>query len=193
LAYFFLAVFSASASEWYRSNPGGLALERMARLAALRQDYALEVTDLEIEDLPSSLKSMGIETNRIIGEILYHENKVILRRYKLYDVQNRLMAASQFADPGYSWIERYDTKGRLIEEYWSIDSSSWFRREFTLNKELIVASKTYDGSPGSEGTLLYTDTYRYDRSGFLRTIERILRKTPLLPEHPNGFPEMRYL
>mgnify|MGYP000017644332 CR=1 FL=1 len=171
---FVYVLFSLPAAEWYRSNPGGLAMESLSSVLAQREDYALEVLDLDGIAVPAVLKPLVKDVSRIRGERLYHEKKVIMSRYKLYDSQNRLFAASQLADQGYSWIEQYDTKQQLLNEYWTIDSSTWFKREFTFVKDRIAESRTSMGDPNEAGTLLYTDLYRYDRTGFLRTIERLL-------------------
>jgi len=162
----------AHASEWYRSTPGGLALESLSSVLAQREDYALEVFDLEVKDLPEVLHNLVQGVSRVAGERLYHNRQIIMNRYTLFDSQNNLLAASQLVDQGYSWIERYDTKQRLIVEYWTIDSSTWFTREFIFVKDRIAKSRTSMGEPNAVGKLLYTDVYRYDRTGFLRTIER---------------------
>lgn len=161
------------ASEWYRASPGGLALERMAKVAALRQEYALEVTDLELDQIPELLQSLESGSSRAIGEIVYHENQVLLRRYKLYNAQGYLTLASQINEKGYSWIERYDSNHRLIEELWSTNSEDWFKRTYTYYAGKISSSRTFIGNSDVEENLLYRDLYRYDRSGMLRAIERI--------------------
>jgi len=167
-------LYSSFASEWYRSNPGGLALESISHVKAMRETYALEVIELDPSGTPEVLQKLEPGLHRVLAERLYHENKIIMHRYKLYNSQNTIIAASQFAEDGYSWIERYDTKQRIIEEFCKINSSIWFRRTYSFLKEKIAEARTYTGEPGEEGNLLYIDVYRYDRTGFLRFVERQL-------------------
>lgn len=182
----FLFILGAvHASEWYRSTPGGIALESIPSVLALRENYVLEVLDLAFEDLPVVLQSLAKDANRVAGERLYHEKKVVMNRYKLYDSQNRLLSASQFSDQGYSWIEKYDTQQRLREEQWSIEPSTWFRREFAFVNDRIAESRTFIDEPERGEILLFIDLYRYDRSGFLRSIER----RPSSMDEPTGTAE----
>jgi YD repeat-containing protein len=161
-----------SASEWYRSNSGGLALESLASVRALREEYALEVTTIEYKNIPEILKSIEKNASSIIAEYLYYKKQIILRRYKLYDAQKQLRLASQFTNHGFAWIERYDSKRRLYEEYWSFDASSWYKKIYYFIKERPSKSQTFVGNFNQDWLPLSTDIYRYDRTGFLRTIER---------------------
>ncbi|WP_304221867.1 RHS repeat domain-containing protein [Gracilinema caldarium] len=184
---FILVLFPISASDWYRSSPGGIALEQMGKLAALRQEYALEVYEPALSELPEMLQDIGKKASRMSAERLYHNEKVTLSRYKFWDGQNKMLYASQFDTQGYSWIECYDTKQQLIEEYWAVQDSDWFRRVFVFAGDRISVSKTFAAPPMEEGSLIFTDFYRYDRSGLLRIIERVPAKESLVSAKTEWF------
>ncbi|AEJ19383.1 hypothetical protein [Gracilinema caldarium] len=172
---FLLILHNVFASEWYRSDSGGIALESLSSVLALREEYALEVTTCDALNLPDILNNLEKNAGSIVAEYLYHKKQIIMRRYKLYDGQKKLRLVSQFTAQGFVWIERYDSKRRLYEEYWSLDASTWYKKVYLFNRERPTTTRTYVGNFNRDWLLLSTDIYQYDRTGFLRTIERNIR------------------
>jgi YD repeat-containing protein len=173
-----LAPFAAEAEDtrWYRSNAAGMALEEVfSASAALRNAYALSRSGGDPEDLPVLARlffedirgSAGIETG-----VLY-EKGVETRRQWIVRNGNvpRLVVVLGGDEETEGFVEVYNERGLLTAVH-----------EFSGGRETITSYVYRGGVPltaetrekeGEAERLLYTDTFRYRRSGSIRTVVRV--------------------
>ncbi|MFQ3548039.1 MAG: hypothetical protein SNJ56_06845 [Termitinemataceae bacterium] len=167
----------ALAAEWYRSNAGGLALERIAQAAALREDYALEVSYITLQDLPEQLALLvSFEAATLRLERLYRQNKPIQERFFVFDRQNRRRLIAQLAEDSFSWIERYDIRRQKIDEWWRVQNGPWWYTQYEYRDSKLIGAVTYQQNsiqPDLEAPVLFRDSYFYTRIGALRKVERL--------------------
>ena len=158
-----------------------------SRLLAMRNQYALSVAIVSQRDLPEHLRqhfnpSFSIELHTL------HENGTPVRfRWIMRDSERniRVVAGNPPNDVNEnSFIEIYNDNGLLTEEYTFHDNGSVSISTFFYNIDVIVRSETRLRRVNAEETeeleagetiitLLHTDFYRYSRSNFLRSVERI--------------------
>jgi hypothetical protein len=148
---------------WYISNAAGMALEGTAEVVALRSEYALSVETLSSSFLPEKLRPYYTQAWNVEKRSLYHhavENRVQWR-FVDSDTQTRLSAVLDGAGAGT--IDIYDSSGRQSEE----------RRIDAAGNETVL-QYFYQGDVllRSVAQGLYTDTYRYTRSGSIRAVIR---------------------
>jgi hypothetical protein len=76
--------------------------------------------------------------------------------------------------PAGGFIEIYDEKYHLTTEYRYSEKGENSRIEYSYNNGVKVGSRTFLwDDDGEDYVLAYTDYYRYNRSSFLRAVERV--------------------
>jgi hypothetical protein len=161
----------AQAQEWYLSNPSGMALEKMpSRTAALHQPWALQAEKLAPSDLPENLAPYYEAGFSIERRVLYERGKIKRRQWLFRDSGRvtRLNASFGEGEDFPPFIEIFSADGFIV-------------RSIQLGKESSVTLYSYSGGlllsaeTRSGAKLLWTDKYRYTRSGKLRGVERDLQ------------------
>ncbi|MDR0602048.1 MAG: hypothetical protein LBG42_06660 [Treponema sp.] len=185
-------------ARWYRSNAAGMRLEEIpSRFAALRNEYALSRASGSPGELPaeviSCLAELPVRTGQAFSPVIeiqtLYQKGIEIRRQWTVQSGGVTRIAAAFALGGEQaeaetaasggdasgtpegFVEMFDGRGLVFREY-----------QFTPGKETVVVY-SYNGdtpvraetSEKEGGTLkpLYTDTYRYRRSGSLRQAERV--------------------
>jgi hypothetical protein len=70
------------------------------------------------------------------------------------------------------FIEVFNEKAQITEDYWLFDDDSEILVTYVYNENTLVNAETRETSPDGESRLLYIDSYRYNRSYSLRHVER---------------------
>jgi hypothetical protein len=200
LLFFIAAEARPDDTRWYRSNASGMMLEEIfSRLAALKNDHALSRASGSFEDLAEELKpyveglwaEAGIEVPSVEIRTLYEKGKAVRCQWIVRSggITRGLAAFGVSAELRAGFMELYDGQGLVAGEH-----------QFMAGKETVTAYFYRGTSPvraetlereGGEERLLYTDRYRYRRSGSLRTAERRYHNegAPVRLSFREGFPQ----
>jgi hypothetical protein len=195
----------AASERWYLSNKAGLALEAaLSRYAALRGNYALAIREVPPAALPPRIRHHYREGFAVENRVLYKDGAEFRRQWILRDEagRRRLIALvdeeagdeadEKTVDPSF-FIEIYGDDGLISGEYQSSAGEEQITNYYYTRQTLVRAegkrkTKAEDGTETI--TDVYTDTYRYTRSGALRSIERVYheeeqgRDKPVLTAFP---------
>ena len=156
---------------WYRSNPAGMALERLpSRLMALRNRYGLSIAPASPRDLPSMLRSYYDSSWEIELRILYEEGKESRRQWIFLDENRRGRmnasgASGLFEPPSPSsstgesgaagaaptgFIELYDGEGFITEEHRFAEDGKEYISLYTYKGSVLVRAENRERSPPEE-------------------------------------------
>ena len=186
--------------NWYRSNVSGMPIEQLpSQAAAFRYEYSLSIENVNPQMLPAMLpRSIApfyddqyyVELRR-----LFENGLEISRQWIFRDSEGltRLHASGSGArfgarviagENGSGFIELGNNYGAVIREFrFEEDLSEWDFR-YTFSEGFLTRAETWfknappnaadsDPPPGPPVfVLMYTDLYRYTRSGSLRAIDR---------------------
>jgi hypothetical protein len=186
---FFSSVLSAETVRWFISDGAGIAYESVSRVVALRSEWALEI---RVED-----SSAADASEVALGFLLKGEQRETKTVYK--QGQKRRTSVS-FLDPtGFARFSQtveedgsltrchYDSQKRLIDETSQESDGSGVIVKYKWLGERLSRASAYpldrqDGDP------LWTDTYRYNRSGALRSVSRDPEATEFSHDSHGGSP-----
>jgi hypothetical protein len=179
-------------TRWYRSNKGGITLEELSRAAALRNEYALSIGFTRKEELPEYLLPYYNNNYFIEVRILYEDGNEKRRQWILRDaagtsrvigsfMEPELIVSDEEDDSGYEkkmsgFIEIYDNRSYLTSEYNFFDDGVKTRTDYTYKDNLLTSSTVFlweENDKGGEYIESYADLLRYNRSLFLRAVERV--------------------
>jgi hypothetical protein len=199
--------------RWFRSNAGGMALEEMpTRLSALRCEYALLIDFISRNELPDYLLMYYNENFFIENRTLFRKAEETRKQWIFRDRNGNTRFIAVFTEPKeengtiparYGFIEIYDGNYSLSCEYKYYDDGSILKTEYFYKDGIIIkaeysnwekttaANISYDKEEinytQGEYTLKYTDIYRYNRSFYLRSVERIYHQNEVINLSQNNF------
>ncbi|MDR0599080.1 MAG: hypothetical protein LBG84_03230 [Treponema sp.] len=178
----FLAVLGrGAAQEWYRSNPAGMALERIAsQTVALHQEWALLVDRSPRIAPPELIKPYYNSGYSRELRTLYERGKVKRMQWIFRDKAGttRINASlpenleppkkEPAAEDGEipPFVEVFSSARSLMEIHQHLAAGVYTTKFFYREDLLIRAETSLDKKP------LWTDHYRYTRSYILRGVER---------------------
>jgi len=180
--------------RWFRSNSGGMAVEEMpSQTAAFRNDYALAVVFTGREELPVNLLPFYNDDFFIESRILYEKGLHKRTQWIFRDRNGTSRVVGVFLQPESSdnknsahdggtrngFIEIYDERAFIISEYRFLEDGTRNRTNYTYKDDFLVSSAVYlwEGNDrGGEYAESYIDFLRYNRSMFLRGVERVFYK-----------------
>ncbi|MDR2768327.1 MAG: hypothetical protein LBB82_08395 [Treponema sp.] len=85
-AFFFLGAAAAEGQIWYRSNPSGMAVERLSsRMVALHSEWALSVEASTYAALPPALRPYYANGYRVESRLLYQRGRLRRRQWIFRD------------------------------------------------------------------------------------------------------------
>ena len=182
--------------RWFRSNKGGMALEEMpSRVTAMRNEYVLAVNFVQMDAIPEYLLPYYDVGYFIEVRTLYQRGQQIRTQWIFRDINGIARLASVFLetseparneDPANDtsdnletkhnagFIEIFDENSLFITEYRYYDDGRRNRTDHVYRDGLLVSSTVlfWDEDTG-EFREAYADFLRYNRSLFLRSVERI--------------------
>jgi YD repeat-containing protein len=170
-------ISAALAADWYVSDASGMALERSTRSLASRLEYSLSIeTALDSDSVPAGMRGAMPSGGTIELRTLYERGEVRRRRWAALDSDGfERLVETRWTD-GTITRERYDASLRFVEEArLGADGAGTVIRYFYAGSRLERAEAF--AVAGGE-TPIWTETYRYLRSGALLSVER----TKVTPE-----------
>ena len=173
--------------KWYRSNQGGMALEEApSSSVALGNEYALSISYAQKNDLPQELVSFYNDEYLIELRTLYENGTILYRQWFFKERNGRtrlsaeIPAASQLINAGQNndnikrrtgFIEIFNSDSNLITEYNFFNDGENVKVDYEYSENLLISAvvSIWDNGSYKEN---YGDFFRYNRSSFLRYIER---------------------
>lgn len=174
-------------SRWFRSNKGGMAIEEMPRFAALRNEYALAVAFAHRGELPEYLYPYYDDKYFIEVRVLYEKGEQIRTQWIFKGINGTTRVISSISEQPESghlsgYIEIMDEGSFLISEYRFFDDGRKSRTDYTFKNDLLISSVVlYWDDKGREYKEAYADFLRYNRSLYLRAVERVFYNAVRLP------------
>jgi hypothetical protein len=174
-----LAVLAKTeAQDWYRSNPAGMALERIpSRMVALHYDWALSVERAGPGALPALLRTYYNSAWSLEQRLLYERGMLKRRQWIFRDSSGttRLNASlpSDLASIGKPeneeippFIEIFGST-RFLTEIYQYLAAGVYATRYSYQEGLLIRADAF-----LDNKALWTDQYRYTRSFILRGVER---------------------
>ncbi|MDR2662207.1 MAG: hypothetical protein LBC31_04340 [Treponema sp.] len=173
----------AGAQEWYRSNPSGMALERISsRTVALHYEWALSVDRPEQQSLPPLLRPYYQPSYTLEQRLLYNRGKLKRRQWIFRDpggitrvnasLPGDLASIGKTPAPDTGgeippFIELFAPDRSLSEIHQHLPSGL-YTTSFVYREGLLIRQAAFlNREP------LWTDEYRYTRSATLRGMDRV--------------------
>jgi hypothetical protein len=182
---FFLAILGKTeAQDWYRSNPSGMALERLpSSIVALHHEWALSVEAAAPGTIPSLLRRYYASSYSVEQRLLYKRG-VLKRRQWIFRDKNGITRVNaslpaDLASIGKTAEDGSETEGEIppFVEIFAFDRtlteihhylvSGIHTIRYRYRENLLIRSDTF-----LDTTPLWSDQYRYTRSFLLRGVER---------------------
>jgi YD repeat-containing protein len=171
------AVLPLYSESWYKSNASGLAIEPLdSRFVALREEYSLCVREVSPNGLPLVLAPYYDPSYSVETRTLYENGGEIRLQWLFRDAGGvtRLNGAGlDFDAANGGFIETYDKDGSLTEERKIGADGSEDGARYFYSGGVLVKAENWRKDESPESVLIATDTYRYTRSGSLRSIDRV--------------------
>ena len=177
LQMFFLPDY-IHAQDWFRSNPAGMALERIySSTVALHQQWALSVEQANRNTLPGILRPYDNTAYTLEQRLLYERGRLHRRQWIFRDARGvvRINASlpadlASIGDAGSQeippFIELFSSDRQLSETRQYLASGLYTTRYNYRDGVLIQAETFLNNAP------MWTDNYRYTRTAILRGVER---------------------
>jgi hypothetical protein len=167
----------AAARDWYISNASGMMLRPAFSRQALRQPYALAVDAAYPSAIPSPLRSFFEDSYAAELRTLYEEGKEKKRQWIFRDQNAVDRVVAVLEDDGYGFIEVYDGDGLLREDH-QFGADGETAVFYSYNQGLLVVAELQIKDADGPAKDLWTDYYRYSRSGSLRAVDRVFYRDP---------------
>lgn len=181
---------SVLAADWYVSDASGIALELTSESRARRLDYGLSIEKVTAAlQAPEAVRFAVPVGGAIELRTLYDNGQELRWRWAALDDYGTERYVETHRTDGAVTYERYDATRRFIEEgRFSPDGAGTLTRYFYTGSRLDraeafaipgkvsggAAEETSEaGRPSAQESPLWVDTYRYLRSGALRSVERV--------------------
>ncbi len=174
---FFNLSLTAQEVQWYKSNSGGMAFNKLSGLAVRRNEWALEVinyTDLEAMpyDIPSgSLLSSELDFKNLEIQNLYNNGEKT-KTIALYLSENNEIVCQQQWESNRESIEYYSPDGKKAEEIQKTENAHITKTLYIWQGDNLAAMSHFTVEEDGTDSLDWTDTYYYLRDGSLREIQR---------------------
>ncbi|MCL2209475.1 MAG: hypothetical protein FWC19_05225 [Treponema sp.] len=180
--------------RWFISNSGGMALdETPTRAVALRNEYALCVEFVQAEKLPVYLYPYYENNFFIESRMLYENGRHIRTQWILRDARGTTRVVGVFLEPAaeYSddeeidsiqkhtsgFIEIFNGRSFLVSEYRFFKDGGRNRIDYSYKNDLLISNTLFVWEEeDAHYREIYTDFLRYNRSLFLRAVERVFYK-----------------
>ena len=175
-----MSVFSlvqvSAATRWFVSNPSGQTIRGAFSLAALREKYALSITDVEPARIPAEYRRHYTEGWAVELRTLYEEGGALRTQWVFLDERRITRFVGAKSSGGAGFTERYDEAGLLTEEsrYDApveeendegekvLKAATPFVISYSYKDSFLVSARSND----------WVDTYRYTRDNQIRLIDR---------------------
>jgi len=179
---------------WFRSNAAGMAIEETgSRVTALRNEYALEVVFARQSEIPPYISRYYDENYLPEIRRLYNNSSVVRTQWILRDIigitrvnavftEGKNSGLQEEEDETYNaadikgksgFIEIYDKDSLLITEYRFFEDGAVNRTVNEFNNNHLTGSVVSYSDDDGGYQKFYADSYRYNRSLSLRSIERV--------------------
>jgi hypothetical protein len=172
-------------ARWFRSNQGGMVLEEMPQVSALRNEYALVVYFTQRNKLPGNLLPFYNDDFFIEVRALYNKSEIARTQWIFRDIRGTTRFLAVFVEPSKSvpvkdtgesypsgFMEVYDEDSFITAEYRFLDDGSRNRIDYKYNNGMLITSIFSSWEEG-EYREAYGDFLYYNRSLFLRYVERV--------------------
>jgi hypothetical protein len=184
-------------ARWFRSNAAGMPLEEISsRLAAMRNEYALVIDFTGSEEMPDYLVSYYNNGYFIENRVIYKQGKKLRSQWIFRDKSGTTRLLAVFPDSEdkatNGFIEVYGENYALLSEYKFAGEKS-AKTEFLYKNGIMVSATEWqwdESTPASPESALdgkykkmYTDSFRYNRSRYLRNVERVYHEKQLINLH----------
>jgi antitoxin component YwqK of YwqJK toxin-antitoxin module len=179
-------------ARWFKSNQGGMIIEEMPKLTALRNEFALVVYFTRKNNLPENLLPFYSDDFFIEVRTLYKNSEVSRTQWIFRDIKGTTRFLAVFPEPSKSknsqddeknhlsgFMEIYDENSFVISEYRFSDDGSKNRIDYKYNNGMLISSVVFSWekeAAGGEYREAYADFLHYNRSLFLRSVERVFYK-----------------
>jgi len=177
-------------ARWFKSNQGGMVIEEMPKNSALRNEYALVVYFTQKDKLPGNLLPFYNNNFFIEVRVLYRHSEVERKQWIFRDIKGTTRFLSVIVEPSKSvsskddkknypsgFMETYDENSFITAEYKFSENGNRDRIDYTYNNGMLITSTFFSWEEGTTGGGEYRRTYadflRYNRSLFLRYVERV--------------------
>jgi len=189
---------SVKPERWFRSNAGGMALEETAsRSAAFRNEYALFINFIDSEELPASLLSYYESSYLIETRRLYEQGEEIRTQWIFRDRNETTRFIAAFSinsgDDEESnrngFIEIYDENAMLLTDYRFFDNGVINKTEYRYKDGIFISAHVFlwdENEEEGEFVETYADFFRYNRSSFLRSVERVFYREMQISQADNS-------
>jgi len=180
----------AKPARWFRSNPGGMALEEMkSRYAALRNEYALAINYAHSDELPDYLVPYYNENHILEVRILYRKGEQLRTQWIFRDENRATRLNAVFLEPNKEEpfvreeiIETDDETAQIAEAEIEPEPETEDNIEMEIETPVILAdvkSKSGFLEIFNEDSFL-TEEYRYFENGGISKIEYFLKENLLI-------------
>jgi hypothetical protein len=177
----------AEPGRWYASDAAGIAYEDLPSRAALRSRWALEIRILGPGERERVFPGPLSDAEQVELKTLYEDGAERRKTVSVLDASGFARFEESASADGFLRRERYDPFRRLIEETTRAADGSGTTIEYEWSGDRILRAVAHDlGDP--EGTPLWIDTYRYDRAGALRSVERAAEAAAFYQDSRLGSP-----
>jgi len=171
--------------RWFRSNKGGMALEEVAsQLIATRGEYALAIGFANKEKLPENILPYYNDEFFIESRVLHKNGKPERTQWIFRDRNGTsrlnavLLETSESKDKKQKsgFVEIFDESSFLISEYNFSEDGKKNRTDYNYKDGFLISLAVFsweDNPEGGEYRREYADFMRYNRSLYLRSVERV--------------------
>jgi hypothetical protein len=180
--------------RWFRSNQGGISVEEASSsIIALRNEYALSIGFTRKKELPQNLISFYNDEYYIEVRTLYKNGNTIRRQWLFKERNGITRFNAVILEPSQTeneeqdndendskvkrragFIEIFDNASYLLSEYNFFDDEN--TKTDYVYKNGILINTVFFILEDENYIENYSDFYKYNRSSFLRSIERIFYK-----------------
>jgi len=154
-------------ARWFESDGAGIAYRSIPEAAAARSEWSLRIR-------PLSERIEGVEASSVEEKTLYEQGVERRRTVTAVDSAGAVRYADTVEADGSRRTERYDALRRLVEERSTGSDGAGETIRYSWAGDRLVSASAFpvaaDGTVGSEA--LWTDAYRYLRSGALLSVTR---------------------
>ena len=181
--------------RWFRSNKGGMALEEVSsQLIAMRGEYALAVGFANKKKLPENILPYYDDRYFIEVHVLHDNGKPVRTQWIFRDISGTVrlnavfLGASELEEKKREdsdkrqksgFIEIFDDSSFLISEYDFFDDGGRNRTDYNYKDGFLTSIAVFSWEDDPEGGAYredYADFLRYNRSLYLRSVERVFYK-----------------
>jgi hypothetical protein len=173
-------MFYADAQDkWFTSNASGMAMQNTYSVIALRGEYALSVENIPLSAVPNQIRGFYDPEWKVEKRTLYRNKEASRVQWLFLDQRDTIRLVGAFANNGSGFIELYNENGFLIDDRQLESDASYSQVLFTYKEGFLVSAlgKSFDGKPEGTPVSLWNDTYRYNRQGGIRAIDRQYENT----------------